>query len=394
MTTQDGLTQYKKGLIPCFQPIVEISTGLITAFETLARYKDDKGSLSSAAFLFNDSKLSIPMQRELDQFVRNQAISKIHDMPEGTRLTVNIAPQYIEYQDGYPIIRTVDMLQNNHVLSNRLVIELVETNGSDVGLIQLVKAYKNEGLRVALDDFGAGFSQLQRAVDLAPDVIKLDMRLLKRALKEGGRATIAVQTIVDFCEKSGAVIVVEGVETEEEFFFGLGCGAHYMQGYLFSAAKEEFIPKTTFVEQIRELRTRFFKIRRESMAQTGAYNKKLVKTINSIKAKSALSLFTTADIELELNTIERVQRYFLTDSDGDQICPNFRKDYMGGFIEEAIEWQGVNWSWRPYFYKASVSKRAILSDEYFDVHSCRKCKTLAVRLDNGNMLLVDIAVAA
>ena len=387
----DNLDALKEGLMPFFQPIVEISTGMITAFESLARYKSADGAVRSAAFLFHESKLSLETQRELDQFIRLQAIKQIPSMPNDTRLTINISPELIQYVSDQPVIRTVEMLDSEGICASRVVIELIESNGEMTGLSKLVKRYREKGLRIAIDDFGSGFSHYDRVIELMPDIIKLDMRLLKKALLGGRFARVAVQSIVDFCEKCGALVVVEGVETEEEFFFGLSCGAHYMQGYLFSPAVEHFLPRDTFKNQIAELRTSYFNRTRKAMRMTSQKNKHLIKTINAIKDRSHVVGFIRTDIEAELATIENFIRYYMTDYEGNQISPNYTLQ-DGLFVDEGTPFENINWSWRPYFCKASNARRAIVSDVYHDLHSGNSCKTIVVRLGNGEMLLVDVLV--
>jgi EAL domain-containing protein (putative c-di-GMP-specific phosphodiesterase class I) len=99
--------------------------------------------------------------------------------------------------------------------------------------------YRKEGLRVAVDDFGAGFSQLERVIAIQPDIIKLDMRLFQNAAR-GGVETDVVHLLTRLAKRTGCRIVCEGVETDEDFLFGLNCGAQYMQGYLFSPATANF----------------------------------------------------------------------------------------------------------------------------------------------------------
>lgn len=390
--SQTKLERLKTGLVPFYQPIVEVSTGAITAFEVLARYRDEDGRVSSAAHLFGNAELSIPDRRALDQHVRRQAIEQLAYLPEDTRLTLNISPELIEYVQGVPQILTVDMLRTADVSAQKVVIELIETDGQIADLKKLVMAYRSAGLRLAVDDFGAGFSHFDRVIELMPDVIKLDMRLLKKGSNGSRIADSAVHSIVDFCAKSGAVIVVEGVETEEEFFFALGCGAHYMQGFLFSKAVDHFLPKDTFSKQIAALRKAFFNRKKLAMQGEIESNTLLLGTMNQIVQDSNDKSFTTAGVGDALIGIKDLLRYFLTDYEGQQVSPNYLLRSDGQFVDENTKWQGVNWSWRPYFCEACCSDTAIVSGTYLDIHSGKKCKTVVVRLGNGNILLVDVSV--
>ncbi|MCO4786342.1 MAG: EAL domain-containing protein [Marinomonas atlantica] len=391
--TKAEMASLKVGLVPYFQPIVEVSSGCITAFEALARYVDDQGNVTSAAFLFSDTSLSLQQRREIDQHVRAQAIAKAALLPDDTRLTLNISPELIEYEEHSPVIHTVNMIARSNLHPNQVVIELLEKEGKLSDLKTLVTAYRGAGMRLAIDDFGSGFSHFDRVIAVEPDVIKFDMRLLKQASVGGLLAGSAVKSIVDFCTKSGAIIVVEGVETEEEFFYGLSCGAHYMQGYLFSSAQPIFLAKEIFQSQISTLRKCFFERKKKSTLQASERYNFLVKTLEAVVALDLESVCVKHKVEAKLATILGILRYFVADMEGYQQSPNYVLNSEGNFVDEQTPWVAVNWSWRPYFSQACCSKFAIVSNEYLDIHSGRHCKTAAVRLKNGNVLMVDIDVA-
>jgi len=161
------------------------------------------------------------------------------------------------------------MLDELNIDRSRVIIEITESEGDLNKLIKVVKVYRKHGLQVAIDDFGAGFSQLERVMAIHPDIIKLDMSLFKQASK-GGIANDVVQLLTRLAERSGCRIVCEGVETEEEFFFSLSCGAQYMQGYLFSAAEAEFKHPAHYQPLIAALRNKYLQ---KSLKQTPGKNR-------------------------------------------------------------------------------------------------------------------------
>ncbi len=105
----------------------------------------------------------------------------------------------------------------------------------------VLREMRAKGLKVAVDDLGAGYSNLKYIADLAPDVVKLDRSLIA-GLTTGGRLHILVKAIVDLCIQLGAKVVAEGIETREEMVAVLETGAHLGQGYFLGRPEREPVP--------------------------------------------------------------------------------------------------------------------------------------------------------
>jgi len=86
---------------------------------------------------------------------------------------------------------------------------------------------------LAVDDLGAGYSNLKYIADLRPEVVKLD-RTLVADLADDRRAQVLVRHIVQLCHELGARVVAEGIELESEMKVVIDCGADYGQGYYFA----------------------------------------------------------------------------------------------------------------------------------------------------------------
>jgi EAL domain-containing protein (putative c-di-GMP-specific phosphodiesterase class I) len=94
----------------------------------------------------------------------------------------------------------------------------------------VLREIRAKGLNIAVDDLGAGYSNLKYIADLAPEVVKLDRSLIAD-LTGGGRLHTLVTSIVDLCRRLGARVVAEGIETKDELEAVIATGAHYGQGY-------------------------------------------------------------------------------------------------------------------------------------------------------------------
>lgn len=379
-------------LFPYFQPIVSVANGKIIGYEALARQRDVNNKITSAGPLFSSPDLDEKQRTELDRQVRWQALQKFAELDSNTYLAINISAAWINNIRHLNALPTLKMLEELNIDRQRIIIEITEDHADLNKLKEIVKRYRKQGLRVALDDFGAGSSQLQRVLAIHPDIIKIDMRLFKQATK-GGIASEVVHLMTRLGKRTGCQIICEGVETDEEFLFGLSCGAQFMQGYLFSPAQAEFKPPQLYEQHIVSLRNKFLK-------NTVAKLQTKVTAINTTK-ELIYRLAQVLQGDFNLNELtswnfaqSNVIRFYLCDNQGNQLSPDF------SFVEN--KWFtnprkiGFNWSWRPYFFQllaleaAGDSHRIVTSERYRDFGSELLCKTLSLRLDPDRILLVDI----
>ena len=385
----------KNNLFPHFQPIVSVANGKIIGYEALARQLDSNHKVISAGAIFSSPELDAKQRTELDRQVRRQALQKFAELDSNTYLAINISAAWIDNIRQLNALPTLKMLDELNIDRQRIIIEITEDHADLNKLKEIVKRYRKQGLRVALDDFGAGASQLQRVMAIHPDIIKIDMRLFKQATK-GGIASEIVNLLTRLGKRTGCQIICEGVETDEEFLFGLNCGAQFMQGYLFSAAQAEFKPPHIYEQHITSLRNKFLK-------NTLAKLQSKVSDINNTKqliyrlAEALQSDFNLNELASWNFSQSNVIRFYLCDNQGYQLSPDFSFTDAKWFTDPRKI--GFNWSWRPYFYQllaleANGDKdRIVTSERYRDFGSELLCKTLSLRLDPDRILLVDIIAA-
>jgi len=384
---------YENNLISYFQPIVGIASGNIIGYEALARKVDADGRITSAGEIFSTPTIADEQLIEWDRILRRQALKQFSRSNCSGYLTLNISARWIDYVTDYDKLPTLLMLDEFNIDRSRIIVEITESKGDLNKLVEIAGIYRKHGLKVAIDDFGAGFSQLERVMAIRPDLIKLDMRLFKQAT-QGGIASDIVHLLTRLAKRSGCRIVCEGVETEDEFFFGLNCGAQYIQGYLFSPATADFKNSTEYQHQISALRKKF-------LHNTLSREKHKIKYISKIKKLCSL-LKKALQTELNLNELSAhhpfeesgILRFYLCNNDGEQISSNF--NFADGKWDEDATKIGFNWSWRPYFYQLLAlesvkEKHLVASERYRDFTTDVLCKTLSLRLDDERILLIDIA---
>jgi EAL domain-containing protein (putative c-di-GMP-specific phosphodiesterase class I) len=212
--TQDDLAVF-------YQPIVDVETRSIFAYEALARCRVP--SLSNPQRLF---ERAVEQQAcgALGRAVRQLAIAR----SPNTRLFNNVHPAELAARW---LIRPDDPL-NFH--DHQVYIEVTESAAfthHELCLSVLKELKSRGGVHLAVDDLGAGHSNLKRIIDLEPEVVKLD-RALIYGLDKSRRQQTLVKHVVELCVELDALVVAEGIETHDEFQAVLDTGAHLLQGFL------------------------------------------------------------------------------------------------------------------------------------------------------------------
>lgn len=379
--------------LACFQPFIDTATGRIAGIEALGRLRQDDGSLQSVGPLFAEAKRAAAQLRRLDRQIRDNALSRLHEAPQDWFLSLNISPRWISRLKPGQSLPSLKQLQRHGISADRIVFEITELSGDSQRLAQVVELYREAGARIAIDDFGAGYSQLDRVLALQPDILKLDMRLFQAAAR-GGPSSDVVRALAQMAEKTGCWIIAEGVETEAELHFALECGSRYVQGFLFAQAQLEFFRADAFVEQFAQLRDRY--VMRKVVERERLMN--LRKQLSQLMSR----LQAWAEGDAPLSDLPDVQdypwllRFYQCDRHGTQLTPNL--EWHSNAWTADTRYLGHNWSWRPYFYHLLAEgwheRRLTLSNTYRDATSNQYCLTAGQFFDNGQrLLLIDVDAA-
>jgi len=148
-------------------------------------------------------------------------------------VSINFMPNAV-YQPEACIRSTFEAAQRYNFSKDRIIFEVIE--GEDVSdrphLINIFTEYRRFGFKTAIDDFGAGYAGLNLLAEFQPDVLKLDMDLVRDINLSKPKQAI-VGGVVQICRELGIEVLAEGIETKAERDFLLGCGVTLFQGYLF-----------------------------------------------------------------------------------------------------------------------------------------------------------------
>jgi EAL domain-containing protein (putative c-di-GMP-specific phosphodiesterase class I) len=213
----------KDDLSVVFQPIVDLSTGEPFAYEALVRCRVPR--YSSPPVLF-ERAAKLGCAGRLGRMVREIAMP----LGAGRPLFVNIHPQ--ELNEGW-LVRPDDPIYEHDAPVFLEITESVPLTHFDL-VMSVLREVKSRGeVELVIDDLGAGYSNLKSISDLEPRVVKLDRELIT-GVDKNRRQRQLVSSVVSLCRDLKAHVVVEGVETEEEYQVLRDTGANYGQGFLFA----------------------------------------------------------------------------------------------------------------------------------------------------------------
>ena len=222
-----------------FQPIIDLTDGgRVYAQEALCRLRTPQGELLSGYETFNLAR-HLGRSDVLDITLQHKALQrKVKDLQPGIPLFLNVLPSTLMQPEW--MSQFLQWLQDYRIDHQEVVIEVVESEKVDpAGLAQRCDDLRAQGLRIALDDMGAGFNCLSVLAMVRSDFIKVDRGLVHQA--RGSRVrSVLLEALVSMAERLGSVVVAEGLERPDDVVFCRSLGIHLVQGYLF--AKPAFTP--------------------------------------------------------------------------------------------------------------------------------------------------------
>jgi EAL domain-containing protein (putative c-di-GMP-specific phosphodiesterase class I) len=225
-----------------FQPIVDVSTGAVYAYEALVRGIGGESALSVLSQVTEENRYAF------DQQCRVKAIetaTRAGLLNGPARLSINFLPNAV-YSPKACIQLTLRTAVANQFPTNKLIFEFTENEKmtDPAHIAHIIHTYQAMGFGTALDDFGAGHAGLGLLVRFQPDTIKLDMELI-RGLDANLPQRMIVAGIVRMAADLGITVVAEGIETEAELSALRAIGVRYIQGFLLARPAFEALPPVT-----------------------------------------------------------------------------------------------------------------------------------------------------
>lgn len=210
-----------------FQPIFDVRAGNAFGYESLSRSPTE--IFAGPLEMFHAAAAS----RQVGKLGRLQREISIREAPPGP-LFLNVHPAEFDHP---LLIQPDDPIFRHH---SDIYLEITESAPLRYfeQCTHVLGELRQKGIRLVIDDFGAGFSNVKYISDLAPDIVKLDRELIA-GVREGSRQFKLYNSVVRLCKEMGAKVVSEGIETTPELVVAVRAEVDFCQGYLLGKPEQD-----------------------------------------------------------------------------------------------------------------------------------------------------------
>jgi EAL domain-containing protein (putative c-di-GMP-specific phosphodiesterase class I) len=211
-----------------YQPIVDVQARAVYAHEALVRGPAGEGAMTVL------SQVTEANRYRFDQACRVKAIKGASELGMAVPVSINFLPNAI-YKPELCIRTTLEAARVHGFPVTNIIFEVTEGERIEDGpwFAEILREYRRLGFRTAIDDFGAGYAGMKLLADFQPDIIKIDMDIVRHVDTNRARQAI-VRNLVRLCEEMGIEVIAEGIETPAERDLLRDAGIRLMQGYLFA----------------------------------------------------------------------------------------------------------------------------------------------------------------
>ncbi len=239
-------------VVPHFHPIIDLFSASFTGFEILSR---GVPPYATPGQMFSEAK-RLGATWDLERACRVAALEKIASLAEPFRSSlffINVSPDVFSDPRFFEKF-TQKRLREFGIDQKQIVIEITEEKTFEdfKHFGTLVSHYSNQGFKIAMDDFGSGYSGLITLIASTPHYLKLDMAIVRDVHKHDYKQKL-VKAITTFASSVNAKLIAEGVESIEELEVLVRYGVRYAQGYLFGMPEKD--PYAVTEEMKKKLRT-------------------------------------------------------------------------------------------------------------------------------------------
>lgn len=233
-------TQMVPAFTFAFQPIVDLRDRGVIAYEALVR---GIGGEPAAEIL---AAMGQARSRDMNAILQQRAVETATGLSIDCGLNLNLLPRNVELASG-ALEATLERARAIGFPLERITMEIIETEiiSDTAQFLATVNHFRGQGVRLSIDDFGAGFAGLNLLTRFQPDSVKIDMSIVRDVDADGPRQAI-VHGIIRTCTDLGIDLVAEGIESEAEFDWCRAEGIGYGQGFYIARPGFENLPPPVF----------------------------------------------------------------------------------------------------------------------------------------------------
>jgi diguanylate cyclase (GGDEF)-like protein len=218
-----------------YQPLVNLQTNEISAFEALLRWHHPtKGLISPADFVPIAEETGLIVS--IGEWVLRTACKETANWPDHVKVAVNLSPAQLKTKNLVALVK--EALADSAMVPERLQLEITETMlmQNTFATLAMLHELRKLGVQIAMDDFGTGYSSLSYLRSFPFDKIKIDRSFIQD-LTNGAEPRAIVHAVAGLAKCLNMISTAEGVETQQQLDTLQAAGCTEMQGYLFSRAK-------------------------------------------------------------------------------------------------------------------------------------------------------------
>ncbi len=368
-----------------FQPLVSIKKQSVLGYEALSRgVIPGSDELIPPNLLFSMAGQDQKRLLALDRLCRDKAFeqfTKVHEKEPSAILSLNLDVAVLD-QDvvGSDYLRR--QVEHWGLSPHNIVIELIESKVTNTNsLISFIETYRKYGFLIALDDIGAGHSNLERLTYIKPEVIKIDRGLITYIDREFYKQEVA-KALVNLGQKTGAMVVAEGVEREQEVIFLLELGVDVFQGFYFARPAPWTGESRGCRSQVESVASRFrayIMQKINAKKQLHATYEAVVQRIVSMLKEAVTPHFDACLVDSIVNHTD-LECLYVLDAAGtqvtDTICNPYRIAENKRFIYQPAE-RGADHSLKSYYLPIDAGLPKYTTEPYISLASGNLCTTIS-----------------
>jgi len=381
----------EKNIVTLFQPVISIRDRRVIGYEALTR-----GICSSTGKLIQPLKLfalarAEKLDLELDRLCRKKALQAFKNIYDYKKyiLFLNLDTSVINNSENGVATVTKEYTDELGLEYSSISLEIVESKiECSKKLSEFVDHYRRLGYYVSLDDFGAMHSNLNRIVSSKPDIIKIDIELIKNVSTNYYQQSI-ISSIIALAKKTGSLTLAEGLETKEDIIMCYELGVDLYQGFYFYKPCPDIKSNMQFIESKIDYIVNSIKYRLSENALRRKNQHSSFDFIIDIFIKESTGK-TIAEYEYFLNkravTFEEVERVFLLDKNGTQVIKSISNLESLSGIKAFKSFCMLNendsdHSLKDYFYYLDkIDSDRFYTDTYLSAFSGRVLRTMSCNI--------------
>ena len=383
-------------IFPYFQPILSADAGNIYAYEVLGRFRNADGQVRSLGSFFEDGSISNEEALKVDRKIRRLAMEQFARESKGEYLFINIRLQWLAgYSEHVKDIPTLAWAHELNIAPEKLVIEITEEefNKESEDCLVVLNYYKENGCRIAIDDYGKGASNLDRLALIRPDIMKINMDYIHKA-ENSLHHHAYLKSLAAFAESAGIEVLYEGIETVRQLEICMDSRGKYYQGFLLSKPGPSIANAYADLKLFSECSDYFIWTFKNNLIHINylrdAFEEAVEKYLSDhpVNENTDLNNYFKSLICALPKTVKRI---YLCNYNGSQISYNIEKTEEG---IRSVDFRNKNWAWRGYFQKAlavhETGKKSCITEAYRDVSDKELIMTFSYLHFPSSFLFIDI----